>query len=287
MQISYFPKYQAQNAAPVMEAFLQSCRTTGWEVVKDCMDSDAAVIWSQLWAGRMKSNQLIWQHYRQQNKPVIVLEVGSIQRNFTWRVMLNGRHCPLTVGNNSDRARQFGIVAHPWRTTGDKILIALQRSDSNLWHDMPAVGQWLNHQIQLIKQYTNRTIVVRPHPRQPIPLDGVLIQNPMQLPGTYDDFDFIDSLQDVYAVINHNSSCAVQSILGGIPAVTSSASIAASVSATSIADINCLPRPDRQQWVNDLAWSEWTVEEIAAGVPLQFLQSMISKTRQATIQPGQ
>jgi len=29
--------------------------------------------------------------------------------------------------------------------------------------------------------------------------------------------------------------------------------------------------PDRTQWLNDYAWTEYTVEEIAAGLPLKRL----------------
>jgi hypothetical protein len=33
--------------------------------------------------------------------------------------------------------------------------------------------------------------------------------------------------------------------------------------------------PDRQQWLNDYAWTEFTVEEIASGLPLKRLTSKL------------
>ena len=276
MQISYFPKSCALNSGPVVEAFLHSCRSAGIDVTANSMDADAAVIWSQLWAGRMRPNQQVWQHYRQTNRPVIVLEVGTLKRNHTWRVMLNGLHQPLKYHNNSDRASQFNISVKPWQHHDGSILVVLQRSDSNLWHNMPDVQQWVSQTVSTIRQYTDRPIVVRPHPRQTVNLAGVEIQTPKMIVDTYDDFDLNDGLTNAYAVINHNSTGAVQSVLHGTPTIVSSSSIAAPMAVTDLSQINQLVRPDRTQWINDLAWSEWTVEEIAQGIPLQLLN--ISKT---------
>lgn len=276
MKLAYFPNQCALNSRPVMDAFLTSCEAAGAAVVTNSMSADAAVIWSQLWAGRMRGNRDVWDHYRSQGKPIIVLEVGALKRNVTWRVMLNGKHCPLQSQNNSHRADSLGLSAQPWRLGGEHILIALQRNDSNLWQGMAPTSQWVQQTVAALQSVTDKKIVVRSHPRQPIRLPGIQVQQPVSIPGTYDDFDFVQSLENVYAVINHNSSSAVQAILNGIPAVVSTTSIAAPVAATDLSCINNLIRPDRQQWINDLAWSEWTVEEIAQGIPLQLLN--ISKT---------
>ena len=271
MKLAYFPNQCALNARPVIDAFLTSCESAGITVVTNSMNADVAVIWSQLWAGRMRANRGVWDHYRLQGKSVIVLEVGALKRNTTWRVMLNGKHCPLQSQNTSYRADSLGLLAQPWRGEGEHIVIALQRSDSNLWQGMPLTEQWVQQTVAVLQSVTDRKIVVRTHPRQAIKLPNIDVQQPISVPGTYDDFDFIDSLSNVYAVVNHNSSSAVQAILNGVPAVVSATSIAAPVAVTDVSCINNLIRPDRTQWINDLAWSEWTVEEIAGGLPLQLL----------------
>jgi len=33
--------------------------------------------------------------------------------------------------------------------------------------------------------------------------------------------------------------------------------------------------PDRQQWLNDYAHTEYTLEEIAQGIPLNYLTNMM------------
>jgi hypothetical protein len=42
---------------------------------------DVAVIWSVLWQGRMAGNKKVWDDFRSQGKPVVVLEVGGLLRN--------------------------------------------------------------------------------------------------------------------------------------------------------------------------------------------------------------
>ena len=46
-------------------------------------------------------------------------------------------------------------------------------------------------------------------------------------------------------------------------------------------------RPDRTQWLNDIAHTEWTLEEIAGGEPSKHLTScaIISIIYECTIEP--
>jgi hypothetical protein len=64
------------NSRPVMSAFLDCCQSAGIQTQENSMTADAAVIWSVLWHGRMKTNQAVYEHYRKQNKPVIVIDIG-------------------------------------------------------------------------------------------------------------------------------------------------------------------------------------------------------------------
>ena len=57
-----------------MSAVLDYLQARGIQTQENSMTADAAVIWSVLWAGRMAPNQAVYEHYRSQNKPVIVLE---------------------------------------------------------------------------------------------------------------------------------------------------------------------------------------------------------------------
>ena len=69
MRIAYFPLQTAQNSGPVYNAVLNCLQARGFRTEENSMTADAAVIWSVLWHGRMSANELVYRHYRNQNKP--------------------------------------------------------------------------------------------------------------------------------------------------------------------------------------------------------------------------
>ena len=132
--------------------------------------------------------------------------------------------------------------------------------------------------IDLIRQYTNRQIVVRPHPRCPIPaiqyeFKNVKVQQPKQIQGTYDDFDFDPT--HAYAVVNWSSNPATQAVMAGVPVFVGPDSLAYDVGNSNLAKINNPSMPDRTQWLNDIAYTEWTIEEISTGFPIKRLTSKL------------
>ena len=273
MKIAYFPTQVALNAQPVIDAFLQGCTHLGIETVQNSTQADAAVIWSVLWHGRMKSNESIYRLYRQQNKPVFVLEVGMLRRGITWKLGLNGTWAGCYPGEiTAGRAKDLHIDVNPWINSGYNVVIACQRSDSEQWTGQPPTIAWLTETARKIRQYTDKPIVIRPHPRQRIAsIPGCVIESPQPIPGTYDSFNYDQCLKTTWAVINYNSGPGAQAILNGVPAFVGATSLAAPVGNQDLAQIENPLRPDRTQWIEQLAHTEWTIPEIASGLPLQRL----------------
>jgi hypothetical protein len=116
MKYSLWTDYGAQNSRPVFDSFASGVRTAGGSVVYNDVNSDVAVIWSVLWHGRMSRNKTIWDNFRSQNKPVIVLEVGGIKRGTTWKVGINGINREATFGpkgNGPERANLLNLKLEP------------------------------------------------------------------------------------------------------------------------------------------------------------------------------
>jgi len=91
MRIEIWPEHGPLNSKPIFEAFIQSLQDNGDEVfVNKKANADVAVIWSVLWRGRMEKSRAIWNEYRSQNKPVVVLEVGGLRRNKSFKIGING-----------------------------------------------------------------------------------------------------------------------------------------------------------------------------------------------------
>lgn len=278
MKFSYFPNSAARNSAPVLAAWAEGCRRNGIQLAPDDRCADVAVLWSQLWAGRMRPNQEIYQHFTETNRPVVIIDVGAIKRNHTWKITLSGRQLLAGSGHDSARREALGLMLTQWQMTGDHVIIALQRPDSNQWAGMPAPDSWLQQVVETLRHHTDRPIIVRPHPR--FPLDrlpqGISVQTPARIPHTYDDFDFVTRLRQAWAVVNWNSTPGIIAVCQGIPAFVGESSLAAPVANLDLACIEDPRRPSREQWANDVAWTEWTLEEIAQGSPQRLVLAALS-----------
>tara|TARA_R100000030_G_C3253056_1_gene123510 strand:+ start:260 stop:1111 length:852 start_codon:yes stop_codon:yes gene_type:complete len=276
-------EYGAMNSAPVFEAFKKSLLEAGHSLCKTdkVSDADVHVIWSVLFAGRMTPNKHIWMNCKKQNKPVIVLEVGGIKRGTTWKVGLNGINRDASYGSSnmdSTRATELGLHLKPWKDNGKHILICGQHDKSLQWENMPRMSNWIMSIIDEIKTYTDMPIIFRPHPRCRLEhierqYQNVYRDDPIQIRGTYDDFNL--SFKDVFALVNWSSNPGIQAAINGIPVFTGPSSLAWPVANQHLSQIKNPKKPERQQWLNDYAWTEFTIPEIEQGIPLKRLTNLL------------
>lgn len=286
-----YTNYGALNSRPVFEAFAKSVIDAGHEVIYNepyrvghhYNNYDVAVIWSVLWNGRMEPNKQVWEQNRKNNRPVIVLEVGGIKRGTTWKVGLNGinRNGYFSdSGNSSDRANIQNLVLKPWRTQGEYILVCGQHDKSLQWQGMPRMSTWFLNIYDEIRKHTDRPILFRPHPRCRLEhiehgLRRVVRQEPRKRHGTYDDFDM--DFYNIHATISHSSNPGIHSIIAGVPSFVSTSSLAYPVAndIDFLHNIENPVMPDRHQWLNDYAHTEYTIQEIEKGLPLKHLTSKL------------
>ncbi len=279
MKFKLWKEYGAMNSKPVFEAFEHSLVRAGHTINSNdsVNDADVNVIWSVLFNGRMSPNRHIWSSCRKKNKPVIVLEVGGIKRGTTWKVGLNGINRDAEFGSNnmdSSRASEQGLLLKPWKSDGQFILICGQHEKSLQWENMPRMSKWLMSIIDEIQSYTDLPIIFRSHPRCRLEYIETQYKNvyrdePRHIDGTYDDYNL--NFNKAYAVVNWSSNPGPQAAIAGVPVFTGPSSLAWPVANQSLSQINNPIKPDRQQWLNDYAWTEFTIEEIASGLPLNRL----------------
>ena len=273
MIFDLYTQFGALNSPPVFEAFKEGLKLNGHSIATQGQKGDVAVIWSVLWYGRMRHNQPIWDWYRSQNKPVIVLEVGSIVRGHTWKIGING----INIGSyfvNEDkdntRANSFGLVAKPWKANGNDIVICGQHERSQQWHKMGPMNVWVKDTILEIRKYSNRPIKVRQHPRYPLSIN---YQGVGALKSSSPTFQ--QDLESAWAVVNFNSGPGIEAVINGVPAFVGASSLAAPVANLDFSTIENPNRPDRQQWLNNLAWTEWTIDEMRRGEPQRLISSFL------------
>ena len=277
MRFKLYRQYGALNSQPIFDAFAQGVQSLGHNIVDD--HEDVAVIWSVLWSGRMSRNREIYYQCKNSKKPVIIIEVGNLHRNHTWRISLNHINNLGEFANNSDldaaRPKKLGIDLRDRRSDQrPDILRACQHSHSLQWEGMPPMKTWVENIVKQIQAKSQRKIIVRPHPRSLFGIDipGVTLERPRLISGSYDDFDIF---YNYHCVINHNSGPAVQAAIQGVPVMCDSTSLASNLSITWD-QIETPVMPNRDEWFLSLCHTEWTVNEISRGIPLARLISKIT-----------
>jgi hypothetical protein len=275
MKVSVFTNSVALAGVDVYKKFIQSIQKTD-TIVHNSMDADVAVIWSVLWNGRMLPNKLVWDHYRSQGKPVIVVEVGGLIRNKTWRIGVNGINNLAAFGivekTGISRSKLLGLKLNSWTSRGTHIKICTQHSKSETWPINYTVEQWVQETIKQIRSVSDRPIIIRPHPRHPIKTNL-----PVELPiyTDKDDTNFALSLTDCWAVVNFNSNPGVQSIILGTPAFVDKSSLASTVGNLDLSLIENPYRSDRTEWFEWLCHCEWLESEIEEGKPWSRVRQLL------------
>jgi hypothetical protein len=159
--------------------------------------------------------------------------------------------------------KQLNLELQPWRTNGQHILVCGQRDGG--WSmkglDMPT---WTLETVKQIRQHTDRVIVVRPHPKNPIN------------PGLFKKFANVrlststslqQDLSNAWASVFFNSSSCVASVLAGVPVFASDPDcVAWQVSNTNLEKIEMPLTPAREQWLWDLSTAHWTDDESRTGL---------------------
>ena len=206
--IAYFPLQCAKNSQPVMSAVLDCLQARGIQTQENSMTSDAAIIWSVLWAGRMSANQAVYEHYRSQGRPVIIIEIGALYRGNTWKIAVNNITADGYYGHldnlDWDRPAKLKISLATQFNSKPNIMVALQH-DRSLQVSGLNMTAWLHNTLSTLKQSTDRPITLRPHPRCKLALNnlppGVTVKTPNRLPNTYDSYDMH---YDCHALVNYN-----------------------------------------------------------------------------------
>ena len=273
MRVAYFPNQCAQNSVPAMQAVLNSLRNNGHTVTENSLDADAAVIWSVLWAGRMVANQAVWSHYRSLNRPVIVIDVGTLYRGETWKIALNNITAEGYYGHTEQldpaRPNKLGINLAINVSRNPRIVIAAQHQHSLQVASLDSYEDWVRQQIENLRAVTDRPIVIRPHPRSRLNLgiSDVIIEQPQRVTNTYDSYNLAF---DCHAMINYNSGPGIQAALAGTRPIVDRTSLAYPVSIT-MANIEQPYTQDRDQWLIEICHTEYTLKEIEQGLWIQRL----------------
>ena len=277
--VAYFPLQCALNSKPIINSVLDCLQSRGIQTQENSMTSDAAVIWSVLWHGRMKANQQVYEHYRSQGKPVIIIEIGALYRGDTWKISVNNITSQGYYGHQDnldwDRPAKLKISLATQLNPKPNIIIAAQH-DRSLQVAGVDMNKWVKTTISTLQKNTDRPITIRPHPRCRLLLNnlppGVTVETPRKLNNTYDSYDMHF---DCHAVVNYNSGPGIQAAIAGVRPVVESSSLAYPVS-VSFANIEQPYAKDRDLWLTQICHTEYTLNELKAGTWLKRIEPALT-----------
>jgi hypothetical protein len=223
----------------------------------------------------------VYEHYRSQNKPVIIIEIGALYRGHTWKVAVNNITADGYYGNhtdlNWDRPRKLKISLATQFNARPNIVVALQH-DRSLQMAGIDMMSWLHSTLSILRKSTDRAITVRPHPRCRVTLNNlpanVSVEIPNRLPSTYDSFDMH---YDCHAVVNHNSGPGIQAAIAGVRPVVSPSSLAYPVG-MSFGEIEQPYIRDRETWLTQICHTEYTLDELRSGFWISRLAPALERS---------
>lgn len=198
-------------------------------------------------------------------RSILIMERGHLpdRMRFTscgWNGLARRGAYPRAQDGGARWRTHFAHLMRDWRRRGDYALVMGQvPGDSALW-GLPSFEAWAASMALRLYE-TGRAVRYRPHPivaRDPL----ALFHPPVATlcVGT----SLADDLAGAALVVTYNSTAGVEAVLAGVPTVTMDPG-AMAWPVTTHAPEDVPATPDRAAWAHDLAWAQWTLDELASG----------------------
>lgn len=143
-----------------------------------------------------------------------------------------------------DRWKRNPTSVWPWQRTGRHIVVA---EPSETYERFHGIQGWTERTVAALKQLTDRPIVRR--------------NKEMQRSGR----KLHEDLAGAHCLVTHGSNAAVEAVIMGCPVFVHQDSAASLVGRCDLARIEEPIYPDRQPWLNSLAYSQFDERELVNG----------------------
>jgi|TARA_B110000977_G_scaffold64204_1_gene87345 hypothetical protein len=253
----------------------------GYNNVQDC---DLAIIqgWSKKKSqgGHNLLRKSVIKTQREKNKNVLTIDgniFNYLSQGIYFRYSLNGIYANTgyyfdnTIDSNRwERIKStIGFDLKSWRQEGEHILILLQK-DSGWTMEEKSNILWCSETIDKIRKHTDRPIVIRMHPSDIKHKENYLMMARNKKVTLSENKNIVQDLKNAWCSISHNSSPGPVSVLEGVPVFITDndwqKSPAAPVGNYDISKIEDPALPDRKSWIQKLAMSHFSIEDIKKGL---------------------
>lgn len=246
------------------------------------------------WKDRADKHHRVKQELVKCNKPFIVIEtpligrgpVSNVLQDDWYRIGLNGFLADTGNFNNkakpSDRwekiSKELNVELKPWKTRGEYIVVALQLpGDASLRGRN--ISEWAYDIIRRIRELSSRKIILRTpqldrdfdteYINRAVALGNVEVQR-----GTKENLN--STIDGALFTVSYSSGFGIESVIRGVPVVVCDIGSFALPMSTPLEEIFTSPRtPDRQQWLNNLSYAQWSISEIESGEAWKHLREIL------------
>lgn len=277
---------------------------------------DFWIIWNNLSNKRRKSFPAAYQMVKQTRIPTMVVELpifrhrkmilGDISQYYRWSWFSYFRDRGIHYHEDSDSDRwerlkhELYLEVEPWQPRGESILFMMQKPrDNSMALLRQQWGSWeamFSEAATEIRKHSDRPIRIRLHPSRHAqqmemlkPLlrkftDVAISEHSVEkdMPCVVGGDSLQQDLDQTWAVVGGNSNGLVDCALAGIPIwVMHPSAMAWPVRQRSFADIEApnLHVP-RLQWLYNLAYSQWRLDEVRDGAPIRHLMQWWEEVKQ-------
>lgn len=197
--------------------------------------------------------------WRQAGKPWIYWDRGYCRRIFsTWlpraerdtgfyRWEINGFQMQSIKDVSGNRWKALKTDVKPWQKGGRHIVVAMPTQPYSAFH---GTERWTDQTIEALNKLTDRPIVIR--------------SKESKVPLWRD-------LEGAHALVTHGSNAANEAIIFGCPVFADKSCAASLVGLTDLNKIETPVYPDRQPWLNSLAYSQFEERELTDGTLWKLL----------------
>lgn len=172
--------------------------------------------------------------------------------------------------------QDLGMTLKDWRSSGNHILICTQRNGGWSMKGVTVVS-WLDTVIAQIRQFSDRPIIVRPHPGDK--QAAIYLNQPQGKYTLSTNSTLVEDLKDCWAVVTYNSSPGVAAAIEGVPIfITDPApqtSQAFDVGNFNLADIERPQLKERQRWIEKISMCHWKMSELQDGSAWRHMRNYV------------
>jgi hypothetical protein len=186
---------------------------------------------------------------------------GNGKKKTIFRLSVNNfQNVDPIIDRPSDRWKQLNIDQNSFKQGSAIVVVPPDRKIAHTL-GLGSEDQWINDTVLKIKNFTDREIKIR---KRPEPRADRVVSNTFK--------DFIKD--DTFCVVGYSSNALVEAAMHDIPVISLGHSATKSLYTYQLEDIEKIKPAypsDKQAWLNHLAYSQFTREELISGLAWELI----------------